>query len=304
MKKRTEIKNFLSDLFTSQMIVAAVVLGLVIFAVAAAPLICQYAPDEIDLMAMLQGPGSGHILGTDAVGRDQFTRVLYGGRTSLINALLVVLLAMAVGIPTGLICGYHGGLIDRIWVTICDFFLAFPVLLLAFVLVVALGRGGYIAVIAIAIVYIPGISKLSRSLILTEKTKGYVEACRSVCFSDTRIIFCHILPNCIPTMVAELTLDFGYAIISLTSLSFLGLGVQAPKADWGCMLSEGMAYIFRFPMLSLAPALCIVLVSLSLNIISDGIMMYIDPDQRKVPSFKKYEKMTRKKAARKTAGEA
>ena len=295
--KKNEWKTFLSEFFTPRMIIAAVVLLAVIFLAAGAPLFTHYDANEVDLVNMLQAPSTQHWFGTDAVGRDQFTRVLYGGRTSLINALLVVLLAMFVGIPMGLICGYKGGFIDRIWTTVCDFLLAFPVLLLAFVLVVALGRGGHIAVIALAIVYIPSISKLARSLILTEKTKGYVEACKSVCFSDMRIIFSHILPNCIPTMVAEITLDFGYAIIGLTSLSFLGLGVQAPKADWGCMLSEGMAYIFRFPMLSLAPAICIVIVSLSLNVLSDGIMMYVDPDQRKVPSFKQYEKKMRKKGA-------
>lgn len=297
MMKKNGFRRFLSELFTPRMIIALLVLILVIGMAIFAPFITPYDVDEVDLVNMLQPPNAQHLLGTDAVGRDQFTRVLYGGRTSLINALLVVLLAMFVGIPMGLVCGYKGGLIDRIWMTVCDFLLAFPVLLLAFVLVVALGRGGHIAVIALAIVYIPSISKLARSLILTEKTKGYVEACKSVCFSDVRIIFSHILPNCIPTMVAEITLDFGYAIIGLTSLSFLGLGVQAPKADWGCMLSDGMAYIFRFPMLSLAPAICIVIVSIALNVLSDGIMMYIDPDQRKVPSFKQYEKKMRKKGA-------
>lgn len=289
--KREKIAQFL----TAPVIAAIAVLAVIIVLVIIAPVVTPYDPDKIDLMSALQAPGNGHLFGTDHLGRDQFTRLLYGGRTSLINAFLVVLLAMAIGIPLGLMSGYYGGIIDSIWMRVCDFILAFPVLLLAFVLVVALGRGGYIAVIAMAIVYTPGLSKVARSLIITEKTKGYVETCKSESFSNTRIIFKHILPNCIPTLSAEITLDFGFAIVSLTSLSFLGLGVQPPQADWGCMLSESITYIFSNTYLVMGPAIIIVLITISLNILSDGIMRYLDPEQRKVPSVKQYmKKMARK----------
>ncbi|MCD8231424.1 MAG: ABC transporter permease [Clostridiales bacterium] len=286
-------KSKFREIFTIPMIVTLAILIAIILMSLLAPVLTKYDPDAVDLMNIHLRPSAAHLLGTDDLGRDQFTRLLYGGRTSLLNALLVMLLAMVVGIPMGLLCGFYGGWIDTLWMRICDLILAFPGLLLAFILVIILGRGGYVAVVAIAIMYIPGTSKLARSLILTEKTKGYVETCRSVCFSDRRIIFRHILPNCIPTMVAELALDFGYAITTLTSLSFLGLGVQAPKADWGCMLSDALSSIFSYPNLILGPAVVIVLITVSLNILSDGILRYLDPDQRKVPSIKKYLKRLR-----------
>lgn len=292
-KKKKE--ESVTQAITAPMLVAIIVLCVLAFLIMFVPVFSKYDPDKIDLMNILQQPSASHLLGTDNVGRDQFTRLLYGGRTSLLNAFLVVVLAMILGIPMGLVSGYYGGKIDALWMRICDFILAFPVLLLAFVLVIALGRGGHIAVVAIAIVYTPGISKLARSLIMTEKTKGYVETCKSVSFSDARIIFKHIMPNCIPTMVAELTLDFSAAIVTLTSLSFLGLGVQPPQADWGCMLNESMASVFGNPALTIGPAVAIILVAISLNILSDGIMMYLDPDQRKVPSFKKYERRLQRK---------
>jgi peptide/nickel transport system permease protein len=203
---------------------------------------------------------------------------------------MVVLISVVVGIPLGLICGYYGGWLDTVIMRLWDCILAFPALLLAFILVAALGQGSQNAVIAIGIVYIPMISKLSRACAMTEKTKPYVEAAKTFGYSGARIIFGHILPNCVATLLAELTLDVGYAIMALASLSFLGLGVQLPKSDWGTMLQEGMTLLLKNPVLALAPGIAIILSVVSLNVLSDGIQMYLDPEQRKLPDFRKLRK--------------
>ena len=145
--------------------------------------------------------------------------------------------------------------------------------------------------VMLGIVYVPMLSRLTRSLTLMEKNKTYVESARSIGFSDTRIIFRHILPNCIPTIIAQLTLDIGYAILDLAAMSFLGLGVQPPTSDWGAMLEEGRQYIQSNPALVFAPGLAIIITVVTFNVLSDNIQMYLDPTQRKLPPFKKLKKM-------------
>lgn len=292
MKKKSNGK-----LFTVPVTIGILILILVLFGVILGPLLISTDPNAVDMGNILQPPGKEHWLGTDSVGRDQFTRLLYGGRTTLLNALLAVAISVVVGVPLGLICGYYGGLIDTIIMRIWDCILAFPALLLAFIMVAALGRSSYNAVFAIGIVYIPMISKLARSMAMTERTKAYVEACKTFGYSGARIIFIHIFPNCITTLLAELTLDVGTATMSLASLSFLGLGVQMPQSDWGTMLQEGMAVILKAPYLIIGPAIVIIFTSVSLNVVSDGIQMYLDPDQRKLPSFEKYRKKQKRRAA-------
>ena len=293
MSKKVRKKS-VGTLFTPPMVICGTLLIIILFATIVGPFLCSYDPDATDIMAMLQPPSAEHWLGTDSVGRDQFTRLLYGGRTTLLNALLAVLISVVIGIPLGLACGYFGGKIDTIIMRIWDCILSFPALLLAFIFVAAFGRGSYNAVMAVGIFYIPMISKLSRSLAITEKNKAYVEACKTFGYSSARIIFFQILPNCVATLLAELTLDIGTAIMSLASLSFLGLGVALPQSDWGTMLQEGMTVILNAPYLIMGPAIVIVITSVSLNVVSDSIQMYLDPEQRKLPSFKKYRaKMAR-----------
>ncbi len=216
---------------------------------------------------------------------------MYGARTTLLSALLVVVISIIIGIPLGVISGYYGGKIDSIIMRAEDVLLAFPALLLAFLFVASFGKGIANAIIALGIVYVPMLSRLTRSLTLMEKNKTYVESARSIGFSDTRIIFRHILPNCIPTIIAQLTLDIGYAILDLAAMSFLGLGVQPPTSDWGAMLEEGRQYIQSNPALVFAPGLAIIITVVTFNVLSDNIQMYLDPTQRKLPPFKKLKKM-------------
>ena len=277
-------------LFTWPVGLALGVLVAILLACAFAPLISPYSPTEQNLADSLALPSARHLLGADKVGRDLLTRLFYGGRTTLLSAVGVVLFSVIVGVPLGLLSGFYGGWLDVVVGRICDVVLSFPSLLLAFVFVAGFGRNALNAVVALGIVYVPMLSRLVRSLTLVEKSKTYVEAAASLGYSDGRILFFHILPNCVSTIVVQITLDLAYAILDLASLSFLGLGVQPPTADWGAMLDEGRGFLLQNPLLALAPGMAIILTVVALNIFSDGINQYFEPLQRRLPSFEQEER--------------
>lgn len=297
MKKRKSNSN--GTLFTVPFVAASVILLIFIIVTIFARQIAPYSPEALDVRAVKQPPSMEHLLGTDNAGHDAFSRLVCGGQKTVRDALLVVLISAVIGIPVGILCGYYEGRLDSIVMRVFDVLLAFPSLLLALLFVAVLGVGTKSAIIALGIVYIPLIARLARSMVLTEKTKVYVEAARSLGYSDCRIMFLHILPNCVSTFLAELTLDIGYAILDLSSLSFLGLGAQAPESDWGIMLKDGFQFINTLPWLTVAPSIAIVVVVVALNTVSDQIQMYLDVDQRKLPSFKKYRKKLLKKSLKK-----
>lgn len=277
--------------FTVPVIVSGILLLIIIFCAIFARFISPYDPELNDYAVSLKKAFTpGHLLGTDRLGRDLLSRLLCGAQTSIINAFLIVGFEVLVGVPVGMLCGYYGGKLDTIIMRIWDIVSAVPSLLLAFVLVAAFGKGTYSGVLAIGIVYTPLTAKLARSLIMTEKKAVYVEACQSLGYSDTRIIFIHILPNIVTTMIAQFTLDIGSAITSMATLSYLGIGVQPPEADWGTLLKDGMSMLYLNPILLIAPTLAIMITSIAINVFSDGIQSYIDPGQRKMPTFKQYRK--------------
>jgi peptide/nickel transport system permease protein len=287
-------KSFLpkseGNFFTLPLLISGVLLFLIIFSCIFAPVFAPYGESEQNLSASLAPPSPQHLLGADKMGRDLFSRLLYGGRVTLISALGVVILSVIIGMPLGLFSGFYGGKFDSVVCRCCDVLLSFPSLLLAFLFVTALGRGITSAVAALGIVYVPMITRLIRSLTLVEKNKTYVEAAESVGFSRPYILFRHILPNCVYTMLVQLTLDLAYAILDLAALSFIGLGVSPPTADWGAMLQEGRNFLLYSPLLALAPGAAIVVTVISLNIFSDCITQYLDPQARVLPSFENIEK--------------
>jgi len=276
--------------FTPPFLISGTVLLLIIFCCALAPVLAPYGESEQDLSASLAPPSPERILGADKMGRDLFSRLLYGGRVTIVSAFAVVLISVIIGAPLGLFSGFYGGKFDSIVGRFCDVLLSFPSLLLAFLFVAALGRGMANAVLALGIVYVPMITRLVRSLTIVEKNKTYVEAAESIGYSRPYILFRHILPNCVDTMMVQLTLDLAYAILDLAALSFIGLGVSPPTADWGAMLQEGRNFLLQSPLLALAPGGAIVITVISLNVFSDCITQYLDPQGRALPSFKKMEK--------------
>lgn len=293
LPRGTFAKKAEGSFFTLPLLISGIILLFIIVYCAFAPLLAPYGESAQDLSASLAPPSAQHLLGADKMGRDLFSRLLFGGRVTLLSALGVVFLSVIIGAPLGLFSGYYGGKFDAIVGRVCDVLLSFPTLLLAFLLVAALGRGIVNAVVALGIIYVPMLTRLVRSLTMVEKNKTYVEAAESVGFSRPYIIFRHIFPNCVNTMLVQLTLDLAYAILDLAALSFIGLGVSPPTADWGAMLQEGRTFLLLNPILALAPGLAIVITVISLNIFSDCITQYIDPQSRVLPSFDYIEKRGR-----------
>ncbi len=291
-------KGNTGTLFTVPVIISLIILAVIVFCSIFAPILAPYDPYEQDLNVAFSGPTEEHLLGADSVGRDILSRMLYGGRTTIFGGLAIVFVSIAIGLPVGLICGYYGGKIDSFFMRICDIILSFPSLLLAFVLVAGLGRNMSNAILALGIVYVPGLARLMRSLTMVERNKPYVEALHSMCYSDSRIMFIHIIPNCVSSIIVQLTLNLGYAVLDLAGMSFLGFGVQAPTADWGNMLNEGRSYLMQNPLLAMLPGLAIILLVVSINIFSDGLYRYLEPTQRKLPSFKAFERRHARKVKR------
>lgn len=285
--------------FTPRVVISGIILLIIILCALFPEQLAPCDPNATDFTASFcKFMTPGHWLGTDRIGRDILSRIIYGSQSSLLNAVMIVGIEIILGVPIGMLCGYFGGWLDDLIMRVWDIVCAIPSLLLAFVLVAALGKGNISGVIALGIVYTPLTAKLARSLTLTEKTAVYVEAAKSMGYSNARIMFRHILPNVITTLITQFALDIGSAVTAMASLSYLGLGTQAPDADWGTLLSDGMGLISQNVICLVAPAAVILLTSISINLLCDGVQAYIDPNQRKMPTFKEYRKKQEKQAAK------
>lgn len=290
---RTGSITRLKTLFTPPVAVAALVLAIVLFSALFADLLAPYDANQTTLGQVLAPISPEHLLGTDQTGRDILSRLLIGSRATLLSAVGVVVISLLIGIPYGLVAGYFGGWVDKVLMRVSDVILSFPSLLLAFLLVAAFGRGLTNAVVAVGIVYVPMLARLVRSIVLVEKNKTYVEAAQSIGYSNAHILFREILPNCVPSLIVQSTLDLGYAILDLAAMSFLGLGVQPPTADWGAMLEEGRNLIQLAPQCALAPGFMIVVTVVSINVLGDGINRWLDPRERKPMAIRRFRAMVR-----------
>jgi oligopeptide ABC transporter permease protein len=254
-----------------------IVIFIIILCAIFANVICAYGPNAQSLKDRLLAPSFAHPLGTDELGRDTLTRVIYGARISLTIGLLPTFISMTIGTILGLIAGYFGGKIDFAIMRLADIMLAFPSLLLAMVVMYTMGGGLINIFIALSLVNWASTSRVIRSETLSLSKKEYVEAAKSMGVSNATIIFRHILPNCIPTLVVLFTLSIPSAILSESSLSFLGVGAQPPTASWGLMVVSAKKYLFTQPVLVLAPAMAIMIVVLAFNFLGDGLRDVLDP---------------------------
>ncbi len=256
-----------------------VVLG-VILAAALASLFAPADPAKPDFVNLLQPPSRAHLLGTDDLGRDELSRIIYGARTSLLAGVISVGIALVVGLPLGLLAGYFRGQVDNFLMRLTDALLSFPFLVLALAIAAILGAGLGKAMIAIGIVFTPGFIRLSRAQVLSERERAYVEAARALGAADARIVLRHILPNSLSPVLVQASLAMAAAITAEATLSFLGLGTQPPTPSWGSMLNIAQAYLGRAPWLALWPGLAIFVTVLSLNLVGDGLREVLDPRLR------------------------
>lgn len=261
------------------------VVGLVVcilwFAVSLVPnLVAPYGPLEQNIRERLQSPSTSHIFGTDQLGRDVLSRVLYGGRISLPAGLLVVVSAAIVGTAMGSVAGYIGGAWDETLMRITEVFMSFPIIILAMAITAALGPSTINAVLAMVVVWWPNYARIVRSLVLSVKANEYVQASRAIGASRAYILFRTILPNCVAPAVVMATLDIGNAILIFASLSFLGLGPEPSAAEWGRMVADGIDYFDQW-WLSAFPGIAIFTVILSFNLVGDGLRDLLDPRMRK-----------------------
>jgi len=258
---------------------ALIILSWIIVAILA-PVLARHAPDLVDVTQRLRPPSASHWLGTDALGRDVFARLLYGSRISLSTGIIVVVLAAAFGTLVGGVAAYARGKIEELIMRITDLVLCFPPIILALAIAAALGIGAVNTIIAMLVVWWPKFARLARSLIIVQRSQEYVEAAVVVGLSPGRILIRHILPNSIGPLIVLVTLDVGNAIITFAGLSFLGLGVVPPTPEWGSMVSEGRELIEQW-WVAAFPGLAILTIVVGFNFLGDGIRDWLDPKSRR-----------------------
>jgi peptide/nickel transport system permease protein len=268
---------------SSRLITAGGAVALLIVLVAlAAPLLAPFPADAGSAthpVAALQAPSLHHLFGTDQVGRDVFSRVIYGARVSPLVALFVLVIACVVGIPLGVVAGYFGGVADEVIMRVTDVFLAFPSLLLSLAFAAVLPPSLTSLTIAIAITWWPWYTRLIRGQAASVAGRPYVESCRALGLPAWRILLRHVLPNSVTPLIVQVSLDVGGVILTASALSFLGLGAQDPTPDWGLMVAEGENYFTTQWWLVTYPGLAILLIALAFNLLGDGLRDVLDPRQ-------------------------
>ncbi len=258
---------------------AAVIVLLVLTAILA-PVIAPYDPYEQNVTNILQPVSREHLLGTDSLGRDTFSRIIYGTRYALLVGVLTVLIAAFIGSFFGIIAGYMGGWTQTIIMRLTDSVMAFPPILLALILAAIMGSGIKGVMIAITFALVPGYVRLMCGQVLSAKENEYVMAADAIGVSHFQIMFRHILPNCLSPLIVQITMVMGIAILTEATLSFLGVGRMPPAAAWGAMVHDGYRYLIRRPILSLAPGVAIMVVVFAFNMVGDGLRDALDPRLR------------------------
>lgn len=242
-----------------------------------APWIAPYDPEAIDLRARLENCTSTHWLGTDLLGRDTLSRIIYGSQTALLIAVVSILIGGFIGILLGMIAGYFGGMIDAIIMRFTDAMMAIPQIVLALGMGVALGQSTLNLMLALGISSVPAYIRMMRGQTLSVKEQMYVTAAKVTGLKTRRTMLSHIVPNCLSPLIVTATINLGGSIMAEASLSFLGVGIAPPTPAWGSMVSNGFAYLNTNPLLSIAPGIAIMLIVLAFNILGDGLRDMLDP---------------------------
>lgn len=273
--------DFLAEVFrTPSAKVGGIMLLIIILLAIFAPLLTPYGVNDMDLANKYAKPSLEHLCGCDSVGRDQLTRLLYGARYSLVLGIAASLFGHVVGIIFGCVAGYFGGKTEMVVMRLMDVVSAIPGILLGMIISTVLGAGFFNTVLALSIGAIPGGVRMVRGQILAERGKEYIEAAESINCSKAKIMFGHLMPNVLSPMIVSFTMGIGGSITGAAGLSYLGLGVQPPTAEWGAMLSAGMGVFRNYPHMILYPGLAIGLCVLAINLMGDGVRDAMDPKMR------------------------
>lgn len=268
-------------IFSSPLTVLGLFIVILILIVALfAPAIATHSPTEVDLVSKLDAPSAEHFFGTDEVGRDIFSRIVYGTRISLRIGLLVVLIAFPIGTILGAIAGYVGGRVDQVIMRITDVFLSFPGIILAMSIAAALGPSIENVMLALAATWWPWYTRIVRSSVLSIKHSEFIEASRALGANPFRILFKEVIPNSIAPATIQASLDLGFVILSAAGLSFIGLGAQPPSPEWGAMLSNSREILREAWWAATFPGIAILLTVLGFNLLGDGLNDVLDPKQR------------------------
>jgi peptide/nickel transport system permease protein len=281
LKKKSQLLEVWRQLKKNKLAVISlfVLIALVLVAIFA-PLLAPYSYSAQDIMNANAGSSAEHLLGTDKLGRDILSRIIYGARASLIMGFSAIAIGAVIGIAVGAISGYFGGWTDNIIMRLLDIYQAIPMLLLCIALAAVLGPSLRNAIIALGVGMVPGYARMMRASVMTVREKEYVESAKSKNCSTLRIIVKHIIPNAIGPMIVQITMGVGSCILSGAMLSFIGLGVQAPTAEWGAMISDARAAIRQYPTQALYPGLCVMISVLACNLLGDGLRDALDPRLR------------------------
>ncbi len=276
-----EVKRFFKVLFKRKIVIFGFVVVILMLAIAAfAEWIAPYGMNDQDLHNVLAAPSAQHLLGTDALGRDLLSRIIYGTRIALSVGVSTVLVSATIGTLLGLVAGYAEGLLQTIVMRLTDAMMAIPSLILALIIAAILKTGVFGVVLAVAITLFPGYVRLINGQVLSLKQNDYVMAGRSMGAKKRRILFRHILPNTLSPLIVQMTMMIGIAILAEASLSFLGLGITPPTPAWGSLCYDGYKYLMMRPLLSIAPGLAIMILVFSFNMVGDGLRDALDPKLR------------------------
>jgi peptide/nickel transport system permease protein len=279
--RNTEFSRFRRVLFSRWLVVLGLVI-ILLFVITAifGPLFAPHPPYEQYLDKRLVGPSSEFLLGTDYLGRDIMSRMIYGARSSLMVGVVALGIAAVIGISAGLAAGYFGGLTNAVIMRIVDALMAFPMILLALIIAALLGGGLKNVMIALGVALIPVYARLTCGLALAVKENDYIVAERSIGSGNFRVMFKHIFPNCMPPLIVMVTMQIGVTILSEAGLSYLGIGITPPNPAWGAMVNDGYKYLLSNPMISFAPGVAIMLVVFAFNMVGDGLRDALDPRLR------------------------
>ena len=277
-RAQSQVKDFLKKFLRRKTAVLGFVIIVAILILAViGPMITPYDPNAYDYNAILSGPSARHIWGTDEFGRDVFSRIIAGTQLSIGTALTATLLGTAGGVVLGLMAGFFGGILDSIVMRICDVMFAFPSILLAIAIVAIIGPGITNIMIGLAVFTVPSFARIIRGAVLEVRGELYVEVAKSIGCSNARTMFVHVFPGTMQALIVNFTMNIGGAILSASSLSFLGFGASVTQAEWGAILSQGRNYLAIAPHLVLFPGLVIFLTVLAFNLFGDGLRDTLDP---------------------------